>query len=77
MAFLREVDAINMRRRSRMVELAGDSCHDGLLGARIGVLGAAFKPGSDDVRDSPALAVAGSVQLQGATVTAYDPQGRG
>jgi UDPglucose 6-dehydrogenase len=74
MTFLREVDAINMRRRSRMVELAGDSCHDGLLGARIGVLGAAFKPGSDDVRDSPALAVAGSIQLQGATVTVYDPK---
>lgn len=73
LTFLREVDNINMRRRTRMVELARESCNS-LLGSRVAVLGAAFKPDSDDVRDSPALNVAGQLQLQGATVTVYDPK---
>jgi UDPglucose 6-dehydrogenase len=73
LAFLREVDGINMRRRTRMVELARQACSS-FLGARIAILGAAFKPESDDVRDSPALNVAGQIQLQGAAVTVYDPQ---
>lgn len=74
LTFLREVDNINMRRRSRMVELTRDAAGGSLLGARVSVLGAAFKPDSDDVRDSPALNVAGQIQLQGAAVTVYDPQ---
>ncbi|OBG97697.1 UDP-glucose 6-dehydrogenase [Mycobacterium sp. E136] len=74
LTFLREVDAINMRRRSRMVELATVACGGSLLGANIAVLGAAFKPESDDVRDSPALNVAGMLQLNGATVNVYDPK---
>nr|WP_090342860.1 UDP-glucose/GDP-mannose dehydrogenase family protein [Mycolicibacterium malmesburyense]CRL73478.1 nucleotide sugar dehydrogenase [Mycolicibacterium malmesburyense] len=74
LTFLREVDAINMRRRSRMVELATIACGGSLLGANIAVLGAAFKPESDDVRDSPALNVAGMLQLNGATVNVYDPK---
>ena len=59
LTFLREVDSINMRRRTRMVELAATACGGSLLGANVAVLGAAFKPESDDVRDSPALNVAG------------------
>lgn len=74
LTFLREVDSINMRRRTRMVELATAACGGSLLGANIAVLGAAFKPDSDDVRDSPALNVAGMLQLNGATVTVYDPK---
>lgn len=74
LTFLREVDSINMRRRTRMVELTTKACGGSLLGANIAVLGAAFKPESDDVRDSPALNVAGMVQLNGATVNVYDPQ---
>lgn len=74
LTFLREVDAINMRRRSRMVELVRDACGGSLLGSRVAVLGAAFKPESDDVRDSPALNVAGQIQLQGAAVTVFDPK---
>lgn len=74
LTFLREVDAINMRRRSRMVDLATVACGGSLLGANIAVLGAAFKPQSDDVRDSPALNVAGMLQLNGATVNVYDPK---
>ena len=74
MTFLREVDSINMRRRTRMVELTTSACGGSLLGANIGVLGAAFKPESDDVRDSPALNVAGMLQLNGAAVSVYDPQ---
>ncbi|QZY46725.1 UDP-glucose dehydrogenase family protein [Mycolicibacterium austroafricanum] len=74
LTFLREVDSINMRRRTRMVELATKACGGSLLGANTAVLGAAFKPESDDVRDSPALNVAGMLQLNGATVNVYDPQ---
>lgn len=74
LTFLREVDAINMRRRSRVVELTRDLCDGGLLGKRITVLGAAFKPESDDVRDSPALSIAAQLQLQGAVVTVTDPK---
>jgi len=75
LSFLREVDAINMRRRAHVVDRARDACGGSLLGKRVGVLGATFKPNSDDVRDSPALNVAGQIQLQGAQVTVYDPRG--
>jgi UDPglucose 6-dehydrogenase len=74
LTFLREVDAINMRRRSATVEIAREQCGGSFLGRRVAVLGAAFKPNSDDVRDSPALNVAGQIQLQGAEVTMYDPK---
>ncbi|MGQ0632307.1 MAG: UDP-glucose dehydrogenase family protein [Sporichthyaceae bacterium] len=74
LTFLREVDAINMRRRARTVELTRAACGGTLLGRRVAVLGAAFKPASDDCRDSPALSVAGQIQLQGALVTVYDPK---
>ncbi|MDN6135965.1 UDP-glucose/GDP-mannose dehydrogenase family protein [Corynebacterium sp.] len=75
LTFLREVDAINMRRRDRMVDLSKRAFNGSLLGHRVTVLGCAFKPNSDDVRDSPALSVAGSLSLGGAAVTVYDPQG--
>jgi UDPglucose 6-dehydrogenase len=73
LTFLREVDNINMRRRIRMVELAREVCDGSLLGKRVAVLGAAFKPDSDDIRDSPALNVAAQLQLQGAVVRVTDP----
>jgi UDPglucose 6-dehydrogenase len=75
LSFLKEVDAINMRRRGHVVNRARDLVGGTFLGTRIGVLGATFKPDSDDVRDSPALNVAGQIQLQGAQVTVYDPRG--
>ncbi|MFD0418277.1 UDP-glucose dehydrogenase family protein [Streptomyces sp. NPDC127108] len=76
LTFLREVDSINMRRRGHMVELAREAVGGGsFLGKRVAVLGAAFKPDSDDVRDSPALNVAGQIHLQGGQVTVYDPKG--
>ncbi|ACU76494.1 nucleotide sugar dehydrogenase [Catenulispora acidiphila DSM 44928] len=74
LAFLKEVDAINMRRRARTVDLAREQCDGSLLGKRVAVWGAAFKPESDDIRDSPALNVAASINLQGAQVTVYDPK---
>ena len=74
LAFLKEVDAINMRRRVRTVDLAREQCDGSLLGKRVAVWGAAFKPESDDIRDSPALNVAASINLQGAQVTVYDPK---
>jgi len=75
LTFLREIDSINMRRRAQMVEMAREALGGALLGKRIAVLGATFKPDSDDVRDSPALNVAGQLHLQGAQVTVYDPKG--
>jgi UDPglucose 6-dehydrogenase len=74
LTFLREVDSINMRRRSLMVDYAREALGGSLIGTRIAVLGAAFKPESDDVRDSPALNIAGQLQLQGASVVVYDPK---
>jgi UDPglucose 6-dehydrogenase len=73
---LRAVDHINVSRRTRMVQLASEACGGSVHGKRIGVLGAAFKPRSDDVRDSPALNVAAQLQLQGAYVRVYDPVAR-
>jgi UDPglucose 6-dehydrogenase len=72
-AFLREVDAINLRRRSRVVELARQLAGGSLDGKTIGLLGLAFKPDSDDIRDSPALDVATTIRGLGARVVAYDP----
>jgi UDPglucose 6-dehydrogenase len=74
LSFLKEVDAINQRRRQRMVDLAREAVGGSFRGTRIAVLGAAFKPNSDDIRDSPALDVAAAIHQQGGTVTVYDPQ---
>jgi UDPglucose 6-dehydrogenase len=74
LSFLREVDNINMRRRVHVVDRAREDLGGSFLGKRVGVLGAAFKPDSDDVRDSPALNVSGQIQLHGAQVTVYDPR---
>ncbi|MEV0996623.1 UDP-glucose/GDP-mannose dehydrogenase family protein [Nonomuraea sp. NPDC050202] len=73
LTFLREVDAINMRRRARMVDLARELAGGSFHGCTVGVLGAAFKPNSDDIRDSPALDVAVTIGHQGGQVTIYDP----
>jgi UDPglucose 6-dehydrogenase len=73
LAFLREVDAINLGRRTGMVNLACEVAGGSIAGKAVGVLGAAFKPGSDDVRDSPALDVAQILHGMGAEVTVYDP----
>jgi UDPglucose 6-dehydrogenase len=73
LSFLREVDAINMRRRARMVDLARELAGGSLRGQTICVLGVAFKPDSDDIRDSPALDVAATMHRLGAAVTVYDP----
>jgi UDPglucose 6-dehydrogenase len=74
LTFLAEVDAINLRRRERVVELARELVGGEVSGKQVAVLGAAFKPNSDDVRDSPALTVAGQLHLHGATVTVHDPK---
>ncbi|GAA3428337.1 UDP-glucose dehydrogenase family protein [Streptosporangium sandarakinum] len=73
LTFLREVDAINMRRRARMVDLARELAGGSFRGCSLTVLGAAFKPNSDDIRDSPALDVAVKISEQGGRVTVYDP----
>jgi UDPglucose 6-dehydrogenase len=73
LSFLTEVDAINQRRRARMVDLARECVDDSFQGQRVGVFGAAFKPNSDDIRDSPALDVANRIRKSGAQVTVYDP----
>jgi UDPglucose 6-dehydrogenase len=71
--FLGTVDAVNNRRRARVVELAREVLGGNLAGRRIAILGAAFKPNSDDVRDSPALHVAKALHREGALVRVHDP----
>jgi UDPglucose 6-dehydrogenase len=73
-SFLKEIDAINLRRRDRMIELALEVCDGSVEGVPVTVLGAAFKPDSDDTRDSPALAVAAGLRERGARVTVTDPE---
>jgi UDPglucose 6-dehydrogenase len=70
---LSEVDAINLSRRSRVVELTQHAVGGTVTGRRVTVLGLAFKPGSDDVRDSPSLHVCDLLRRKGAVVTAHDP----
>ena len=72
--FLREIDSINLRARSRMIDLVRKDLSEDLRGKKIAVLGAAFKPDSDDVRDSPALDIAVQIQAAGAIVTVNDPK---
>ena len=74
LTFLREVDEINLRRRARMVDLARQACGGTLRTRNVAVLGAAFKPNSDDVRDSPAIDVAKACQADYANVRVYDPK---
>jgi UDPglucose 6-dehydrogenase len=73
-AFLDEVDQINLRRRTRTVDLARELAGGDLAGVRVAALGAAFKPNSDDVRDAPALDVARMLYLENADVIVYDPE---
>jgi len=73
---LREVDAINVRCRQRAVDLATEELGGSVAGRTVAVLGAAFKPGSDDVRDSPALAVAAALHERGTHVRVHDPKAR-
>ena len=72
--FLREIDSINLRARQRVIELVRKDLSDNLAGKKITVLGAAFKPDSDDVRDSPALDIAAQIAAAGAIVTIHDPK---
>ncbi|WP_439592408.1 UDP-glucose dehydrogenase family protein [Microbacterium sp.] len=71
---MQQVDEINMAQRQRVVELAMSTCPVNILNARVAVLGVAFKPDTDDVRDSPALNVAAALHLRGALVSVYDPE---
>ncbi len=74
LTFLREIDKINMSRRDKVVAVAGAMLGGGFLSKNVAVLGAAFKPNSDDVRDSPALNVAAAMHLKGASVRVHDPK---
>ncbi len=71
--FLADVDDVNLRRRARVVDLLNRELGADLSGKRVLVLGAAFKPDSDDLRDSPAIAVAKLIKATGATVVVHDP----
>jgi len=73
--FLREVDQINLRRRAHTVDLARKMLDGSFIDKRIPVLGASFKPDSDDVRDSPSLDVAVAMSNAGADVVVHDPKG--
>ncbi|HTF40704.1 MAG TPA: UDP-glucose/GDP-mannose dehydrogenase family protein, partial [Propionibacteriaceae bacterium] len=73
---IRSVEAINAGQRTELAELAIDQAGGSVDGKRIAVLGAAFKPGTDDTRNSPALTVADQLHASGADVRIYDPQAR-
>ena len=73
--FLREIDAINLRARQRVIDVVRGELSEDLTKYKIAVLGATFKPDSDDVRDSPALDIAAQLQAAGAIVVVHDPQG--
>lgn len=72
--FLREIDAINLRARQRVIDVVREMLSEDLAQFKIAVLGAAFKPESDDVRDSPALDIAAQLHAAGAFVTVHDPK---
>ncbi|MDH6425203.1 UDPglucose 6-dehydrogenase [Aurantimicrobium minutum] len=76
-AFLGEVDAINLRQRQRVIDRVISDGGGDPVDLKVAVLGLAFKPQSDDVRDSPALDVARGLAEAGALVTAYDPEAMG
>jgi UDPglucose 6-dehydrogenase len=73
-SLMQQVDEINMGQRQRVIDLALTALGGSVLNRRIGVLGAAFKPHTDDVRDSPALNVAAALHLRGAQVVVFDPE---
>jgi UDPglucose 6-dehydrogenase len=73
--FLREIDAINLRARLRVIDVVRSELSNDLTGRKIAVLGATFKPDSDDVRDSPALDIAAQLNAVGAHVVVHDPKG--
>lgn len=73
-AFLKQVDEINLRRRQHVVDRVVDSFDGQVFGRRVAVLGLAFKPDSDDIRDSPALDVAVRLKGLGAEVVSFDPE---
>lgn len=72
--FLREIDSINLRARQRVIEVVRNELGVDLKSFKIAILGAAFKPDSDDVRDSPALDIAAQIQAAGAKVVVHDPK---
>ncbi len=72
--FLREVDSINLRARQRVIDLVRKDLSQDLVGKKVAILGAAFKPDSDDVRDSPALDIAVQIHAAGAHVVVHDPK---
>lgn len=72
--FLHEIDAINLRARQRIIDIVRAQLSNDLSQYKIAVLGAAFKPDSDDVRDSPALDIAAQLHAAGAAVTVHDPK---
>lgn len=74
---MQQVDEINMAQRQRVIDQAIDACGGSVLNRRVAVLGAAFKPHTDDVRDSPALNVAAALHLRGAQVLVVDPEATG
>jgi UDPglucose 6-dehydrogenase len=73
--FLREIDAINLRARQRVIDVVRGELSEDLTKYKIAVLGATFKPDSDDVRDSPALDIAAQLHAAGAEIVVHDPQG--
>lgn len=75
LTFLKEVDAINLRRRRSTVDMAAAELGGTFTNKTVTVLGVTFKPDSDDVRDSPALDIASEIHARGGLVRVHDPEG--
>jgi UDPglucose 6-dehydrogenase len=69
--------AQNDRRKTEMAERIIRACGGSVAGKTIAALGLTFKPNTDDMRDSPSLAIIPALQAAGATVRAFDPEGMG
>jgi UDPglucose 6-dehydrogenase len=74
---VRTVVEVNDARKLGMAKRVADALGGSVQGKRIGVLGLAFKPNTDDMRDAPSIPLVNALIGQGATITAFDPAAMG
>jgi UDPglucose 6-dehydrogenase len=73
LSILESVEAVNDRQKHRLFAKLRDALGDGLSGARVAVWGLAFKPNTDDMRESPSLTLIEALLSAGASVVVHDP----
>jgi UDPglucose 6-dehydrogenase len=75
LGIIETVVRVNDARKLRMADKVVEACGGSVAGKTVAVLGLTFKPNTDDMRDSPSLAIVPALQKAGATIRAYDPEG--